>query len=140
MEPRNQRWAALLIRLFLGILLLHSGLTKLFALPSFLRHLHQSLHALPLPPSTISGAGTVLAGGELLLGLLLVTGLARRVSLIVAGSLFLVKALAALSLLQARLIVLENGLYFMLSMGGLCLLDRPLLSLQSYLGNPDPFR
>lgn len=140
MKTRNQRWATLLIRIFLGILLLHSGLTKLLALPSFLRNLHQSLQVLPLPSSTVSGGGTVFAGGELLIGLLLLTGLARRVSFIVASSLFLVKTLAALSLLHARLIVIENGLFFTLSVVGLTLLDRPLLSLHSYLGNPDPFR
>lgn len=132
MNDFNKRLAVLLMRLYLGGIFLVAGSGKVFAqgIGNFAQYIQGSFSSTFLPSFMLTILGYSLPLLELAVGVLLIIGLFRTFSFALTG-------LLCILLSQGQFMIKEyataahNGIYFLVAIAGLILLDRSILALDS---------
>lgn len=137
MDQNQKRWAVFMIRLFLGGIFFIAGLSKIFfmGVPGFVGYVQEQFAGTFLPELFINGFGYTLPYVEFVLGIVLIVGLFRQFSFIVAGFLAMVLAHGQF-LIEEHATAAHNGIYFLIAIAGLLLLTRPCFALDSFRSGP----
>lgn len=132
MNDFNKRLAVLLMRLYLGGIFLVAGSGKIFGqgIGNFAQYIQGTFSSTFLPSFMLTILGYSLPLLELAVGVLLIIGLFRTFSFALTG-------LLCILLSQGQFMIKEyatasnNGIYFIVAIAGLILLDRSILALDS---------
>ncbi|MFB6356682.1 MAG: MauE/DoxX family redox-associated membrane protein [bacterium] len=137
MSQRNQRWAVLFIRLFLGGIFLIAAYGKIVmgGVPTWGTDLYDKFSQTFLPRTFLTVFIYVLPFAELAAGIGLLLGIYRKGSFMLAIMLFMVLSQGEF-MVQEYATAAHNGVYFLTSIAGLVMLSKPCFAIDSYFTGP----
>lgn len=141
MNDTNRRLAVLIIRFYLGVLFLMVGAGRVFVtgISSFVTRLQEQFAETPLPGSFLQMFGSTLPFVEIGVGTLLLVGFFRRESFVSVSFLLVILALGQV-MIDDFAMASNNAVHLLIALTGLCLIGKPLLSLDGMFSPAEEYR